>query len=772
MPSKVRFQTEYMSTFNKKDISQKVGIPSPILKPRCRIPDAVQTDNPRDPDCGEAGIPSASFHNIQEPPLQHKHIVAYDHNHNITKTDTVQWLINDQTAQADTCSTSSANPILDYDAVKHERNKQFQTKMKDQIEVQAEDLHEKYAGKSSENLQYLVLEPPMQRKRISSYERNHNILTTNTIGMNGYDESRKISDADMNGKAISDVKRKLEFKDRKDENEEECKGKQLEVMKNNDKDLNNTNTPKVSSSSNKYFEHKRESPTKVQRSKDLKDVKVDRALRIKAGLQTIESPLHTHHVKSEYQRQFAWKEPIVSKKHFPFPHYIGSDNNGKPNDVVVKKPPKPQKTEYQRQYKQYKYSILPDQEILDKEKELSEKSTIKDQQHSNPDKRLVQPSRNLQPLFFPHAGYDNTKTEYRANYQSPLKFQVEDGAWQGAIPPHCYTNKTQPANNKDHSDWFTEVLRLRKKAEQYKIRARQTQYPTTFYASLEQDDVSDKSEKTNSRDGSVLIDDNTINANLNNNKFSKQLAEDLRPDSVDESAKNGSKMAASKDKDEIVIRKEEDFVDHDDGIENVDEDDKRPATFSSTDSSDSRNDLLKGRIDTARLAKSEEHRRHNLDRTTPTRSGNIVTVGKKISTEIPANVYNFRSSDLKAIGYNAIASRKSSRKKKTSHEPDEQKKYNYSNYEDKENRTDLVLSDIEDVNANREEAREYKLLTKEIKKPPRAFVQPSDVSNKYGLMDNSKNDDIDALSETSFSARGSVISDVFERSKLRKDNFW
>ena len=78
----------------------------------------------------------------------------------------------------------------------------------------------KVAGKESDNLRYLVLEPPMQRRRKSPYKLNHNILKTDTINYingsdNGSDEaSDRIPSPPANGEKETDqTKRKLEYEE-------------------------------------------------------------------------------------------------------------------------------------------------------------------------------------------------------------------------------------------------------------------------------------------------------------------------------------------------------------------------------------------------------------------------------------------------------------------------------------------------------------------------------------------------------------------------------
>ena len=77
----------------------------------------------------------------------------------------------------------------------------------------------KTAGKPSELVRYVALEPPLQRKRISPYRGNHNILRTHTVNYVDVSEttterSDEISSgaASSNG-SIDRARRKLAFED-------------------------------------------------------------------------------------------------------------------------------------------------------------------------------------------------------------------------------------------------------------------------------------------------------------------------------------------------------------------------------------------------------------------------------------------------------------------------------------------------------------------------------------------------------------------------------
>ncbi len=162
------------------------------------------------------------------------------------------------------------------------------------------DISSRIAGKSSDNLRYLALEPPMQRRRVSPYKLNHNVLKTTTVdylnGNSNSDTSSQLSDLKTGDqKDMKDVKRKLEFENGKKANEgknfnktQDIREKQSKPSPPTPKDLQNATyiEPKVMfdqhavnaesktipESSHTGQKHKM-SPTKLQRKKDLEDLK-------------------------------------------------------------------------------------------------------------------------------------------------------------------------------------------------------------------------------------------------------------------------------------------------------------------------------------------------------------------------------------------------------------------------------------------------------------------------------------------------------------------
>ncbi|CAG5118437.1 unnamed protein product, partial [Candidula unifasciata] len=83
-------------------------------------------------------------------------------------------------------------------------------------------------------------------------------------------------------------------------------------------------------------------------------------------------------------------------------------------------------------------------------------------------------------------------SEYRANYKSPTNYRYENGVWKGAFPPQlapdvvaaANINENNNSNNNNNnnadssaaSNWFAEVIELRRRAEEYRKRAQGTHF--------------------------------------------------------------------------------------------------------------------------------------------------------------------------------------------------------------------------------------------------------------------------------------------------------
>ncbi|KAK7493951.1 hypothetical protein BaRGS_00014833 [Batillaria attramentaria] len=86
-------------------------------------------------------------------------------------------------------------------------------------------------------------------------------------------------------------------------------------------------------------------------------------------------------------------------------------------------------------------------------------------------------------------------TEYRANFASPTRYSYDEGAWKGAYPPQLLHSQkdnipksTSPQAEAEEavplSNWFAEVLELRRRANEYKRRAQGTHFSREHLAQL------------------------------------------------------------------------------------------------------------------------------------------------------------------------------------------------------------------------------------------------------------------------------------------------
>ena len=220
------------------------------------------------------------------------------------------------------------------------------------------------------------------------------------------------------------------------------------------------------------------------------------------------------------------------------------------------------------------------------------------------------------------------------------------------------------------------------------------------------------------------------------------------------------------------------------------------ASSTSTVSSDTDESVtvLKGRLDTARLRAAKDHRRHHLDRTTPFRGGIATAPSTKLSNEVSAPVHAFRTinqdmtskqrqstesekylkrgdgwkysiTDRAALvgGSNAKIVRETKPSATVS-----RKTYYQDNYKDEENGDDLT--EVEEMEVSQERRTQTARHIGQTMPPPRAYVRPSKHEQKVN--EAYQFDDSDLLSDTSMSARDSIISGVLERSRKRRDDFW
>lgn len=241
----------------------------------------------------------------------------------------------------------------------------------------------------------------------------------------------------------------------------------------------------------------------------------DYALKYKTGVSV---PRPRRHKFSEYQKSFSWKDgakasPVLAAEQA----VIASESK---NKVVYNSNPAlvpPQKTfvkdsEYAAQFKQYNAMPVSSDDLKAIPRAEKPRSKVKRSKSTGAlrvDKRpaagsgpLITPDNKRQTIESELQGepqeapssppiqqgkLKRPRSEYSSNFRSPTKFQY-DGAWHGADPPHLQptreSEKEKPVKKSGPvedsapalSNWFAEVIELRRKAAEYKKRAQGTHF--------------------------------------------------------------------------------------------------------------------------------------------------------------------------------------------------------------------------------------------------------------------------------------------------------
>ncbi|XP_065937369.1 nuclear protein MDM1 isoform X4 [Magallana gigas] len=241
----------------------------------------------------------------------------------------------------------------------------------------------------------------------------------------------------------------------------------------------------------------------------------DYALRYKTGVSV---PRPRRHKFSEYQKSFSWKDgakasPVLAAEQA----VIASESK---NKVVYNSNPAlvpPQKSfvkdsEYAAQFKQYNAMPVSSDDLKAIPRAEKPRSKVKRSKSTGALRVDKRPAAGSGPLITPdnkrqtieselqgepqeapssppiHQGkLKRPRSEYTSNFRSPTKFQY-DGAWHGADPPHLQptrepekekpVKKSGPVEDSAPalSNWFAEVIELRRKAAEYKKRAQGTHF--------------------------------------------------------------------------------------------------------------------------------------------------------------------------------------------------------------------------------------------------------------------------------------------------------
>ncbi|XP_071479119.1 nuclear protein MDM1-like [Diadema antillarum] len=239
----------------------------------------------------------------------------------------------------------------------------------------------------------------------------------------------------------------------------------------------------------------------------------DEALQYRAGIRARPGgPRYS----SEYQRQFAWKQPSAKESPLMAAEQMVHNSNANLAPYVPDKIPR--HSEYQRQFKQQQqqpgHSSAQDQLMQNAQQEIKAKYRVKTKNKkskrvgiapdrmppagvvsviSHDDPRLLKQSQNPQRPFFPHAATRKWRTEYKSNFKTPQLFSYENGVWKGADPPHVQPRDDASDAGKplqrsksvgDIPSWFAEVMELRERAKEYQKRSRGTHFSREHLAQL------------------------------------------------------------------------------------------------------------------------------------------------------------------------------------------------------------------------------------------------------------------------------------------------
>ncbi|XP_078596640.1 nuclear protein MDM1-like isoform X14 [Branchiostoma floridae x Branchiostoma japonicum] len=252
-------------------------------------------------------------------------------------------------------------------------------------------------------------------------------------------------------------------------------------------------------------------PTKERGQGD----KRHRALEMKAGVKGERRKIPT--MLSEYQRQFYEQQKL--KDESPVMAADQMVYNSNPAMAPYRSDLIPRATEYNRQFKVPKRVAVAESVSSDRSRDRRKKSKSSKKERRarsmsperlhpagsppvtfDDDPRLLRSSlQNPQQPFFPHSGLGNWRSEYHSNYKSPTSFEYRGGTWRGADPPHLQPRKEPvsdiPAQS-DNKEWYSEVMELRKKADDYRRRSHGTHFSRDHLLQLmaRQNDMWDQSE--------------------------------------------------------------------------------------------------------------------------------------------------------------------------------------------------------------------------------------------------------------------------------------
>ncbi|XP_005097853.1 nuclear protein MDM1 isoform X2 [Aplysia californica] len=574
------------------------------------------------------------------------------------------------------------------------------------------------------------------------------------------------------------------------------------------------------------------------------------ALKYKAGV----APPRPVKKFSEYQRQFQWKDGMKASPLLAAEEIVYKSNaelGPYKTDAI------PKLSEYRQQFQKWKapdfaadvnlnvsekMATAASQQKQEKKRTVAKRSksagAVLHQEPEEVDDEMGAEGADSEEqlktkLLKSHGKIKRLGSEYKANFKSPLRYSYAEGAWRGAAPPQMMpqtssaentdANNDKENNNNNNaseeaplSNWFAEVLELRRRAQEYRKRAQGTHFSREHLVQLmaKQNECWDLHSDGSSTVRALNLE--TSGAHLRGKE--KNLAQTAPADLVDalsheategdsplmsdvEEAepqrKEGKKKKGRRGGKSKGGRKSRKMAWLEEQKESVAEqrrqleETRQREDMKDDDDNDSEGLVGKeGRLPTPLLQGDSSARRHHLDLTTPAVGGAILTCppsksSKLIITSRSGDSYVTASDDLPVRG--------------------EQKKYNMDKLltlpaggkpspDTHALRDDVAESDqalvtqyiVSPPLPGSEEDKENKGQRKKKSKgqkpgslttikegygktyQPKPFLDLDDI--KAGTLDK-KDDDVLSVSLMSVASSGSLASEVLERARKRQE-FW
>ncbi|XP_052249226.1 nuclear protein MDM1-like isoform X6 [Dreissena polymorpha] len=403
----------------------------------------------------------------------------------------------------------------------------------------------------------------------------------------------------------------------------------------------------------------------------------DYALRYKTG---ISAPRPTKKI-SEYQKQFQWRSgppasPLLKAEQDMGPKQVVYNNN--PQLSPPKKSVVPKETEYQKQFRAFKLVPVPKEEPAEmpprkigklmKSKSMEDLSPAEIRPAGSApvvgpnNKRLTQETDQKAPELAPEVPRKKNRqyrSEYNSNYRSPTRFDYVRGSWHGAAPPQLKMSLPEESTRGPVlSNWFAEVIELRRKAQEYRQRALGTHFSREHLVQLmaKQNDLWEASTSTARSTLSAL----SLESGLNTHKAGAQrLAEVERGPTNRAPREGGSNAATMASEDEgstgrlsvleegadVAPPKRQAWAE----VAGQEETGKQtPSSFSDRDESPAR----PAKVGAQLVSTGNQRPRHHLDRTTPSQDGALIGSSETAKPKRTGKKMVSKSLDSGSVGDN------------------------------------------------------------------------------------------------------------------------